>query len=89
MLDTGSNTVCYRLYTPFLSVHNMYRNKVKAVCLKIRCSLVSQFSANKRISREERKQCLKHTFIHFSDINSENSGRYINCFEVRTSVFCE
>jgi hypothetical protein len=28
-------------------------------------------------------------FKHFSDNISENSGKYLNWFEIRSSLFCE
>jgi hypothetical protein len=54
-------------------IRNSYRIKVKALHLKLRCSLNSLFPT-KQMNQQRRKQRLKrHMATHFRDNNGDNS----------------
>jgi hypothetical protein len=60
----------------------MYRNKVKALYLRLCCSLNNEFPIN--ISREDMKEHLKCMFMNFSD---NNSGKHVKWTAIFSSFF--
>lgn len=66
-------------------VCNLYT--VKSLYFKLCGSVYSKLLINKYINGEERKRRSKLIFIHFSYVNTDNGGNYVNQFAFLASYF--